>query len=474
MTNSTGQETRTSEASLSDQISIVDVFTNEGVTLKKGGSNTLKGLCPLHKENTPSFTVYPETNSFYCHGCQEGGNPISFIQKLLGYDFKSACEHLGIKLDGKDKKQVNNKWTAAPLKYTPEKQAKIDLQSAHKANNKLLVELGEVEFKPHTELLNTYQETSAMLINFAYDRVINNRDYYYPIFDKTVGKYHVKLTGHKIKHPNGKDTNPRFRWEYQETKKPADKLSYKGKTNTYKNLREAGITSADIPLYLADKLPLLCYFIILTEGEKDAEVLTQVFGLPAITNGTQLNEELLISKIKQLNQNHPSLKLVTIFSDNDSSGLKQAQTKFFACVKAGIPCIVINPATRKPVFNFDESDLDQSKLGYDVSDLIWELINQGMDRDEALREVVWTLSACRQLGAEFNYFAEQCLGTETDSNKPVTSLETVSKDKKKDKKGQPVTHFFEHLKYISDEVLDTTNPENYLIPDLMPKGEFIQ
>ena len=38
------------------------------VSLKRAGSN-LKGLCPFHSEKTPSFTVYPQDNSFYCFGC---------------------------------------------------------------------------------------------------------------------------------------------------------------------------------------------------------------------------------------------------------------------------------------------------------------------------------------------------------------------------------------------------------------------
>src|SRR5262249_45834367 len=56
------------------------------------------GLCPLHDEKTPSFTVNPEKNVWYCHGCHEGGDTISFVMKLHGVDFKDALKLL--KIDG--------------------------------------------------------------------------------------------------------------------------------------------------------------------------------------------------------------------------------------------------------------------------------------------------------------------------------------------------------------------------------------
>jgi len=51
------------------------------VNLKRKGRN-LVGLCPFHGEKTPSFTVYTETESFYCFGCGAGGDVISFIMKI--------------------------------------------------------------------------------------------------------------------------------------------------------------------------------------------------------------------------------------------------------------------------------------------------------------------------------------------------------------------------------------------------------
>ncbi len=63
------------------------------VTLKRAGSN-LKGLCPFHSEKTPSFTVYPGTQSFYCFGCGAGGDVINFVMRTENLDYVSAVETL--------------------------------------------------------------------------------------------------------------------------------------------------------------------------------------------------------------------------------------------------------------------------------------------------------------------------------------------------------------------------------------------
>lgn len=63
------------------------------VSLKKHGS-TSKGLCPFHNEKTPSFTVYPKTQSFYCFGCQAGGDAVTFIRKIENLEYMDAVKVL--------------------------------------------------------------------------------------------------------------------------------------------------------------------------------------------------------------------------------------------------------------------------------------------------------------------------------------------------------------------------------------------
>lgn len=63
------------------------------VSLKKRGS-TLVGLCPFHNEKTGSFTVYPETQSFYCFGCGAGGDAIGFLKRIENLDYMDAVKLL--------------------------------------------------------------------------------------------------------------------------------------------------------------------------------------------------------------------------------------------------------------------------------------------------------------------------------------------------------------------------------------------
>ena len=71
---------------------IVDVIGSY-VNLKRNGRNFL-GLCPFHREKTPSFVVSPEKQVFHCFGCSAGGNVIHFISKMENIDFKESIEML--------------------------------------------------------------------------------------------------------------------------------------------------------------------------------------------------------------------------------------------------------------------------------------------------------------------------------------------------------------------------------------------
>lgn len=54
----------------------------------------LQGRCPFHQDKTPSFTIYPHTNSFYCFSCNRGGSIITYIQMTKEYSFREAVKFL--------------------------------------------------------------------------------------------------------------------------------------------------------------------------------------------------------------------------------------------------------------------------------------------------------------------------------------------------------------------------------------------
>jgi len=66
------------------------------VALRKRG-RTFVGLCPFHSEKTPSFTVYPDNQSFYCFGCTAGGEIITFTMRIENLDFAEAVRSLAQK-----------------------------------------------------------------------------------------------------------------------------------------------------------------------------------------------------------------------------------------------------------------------------------------------------------------------------------------------------------------------------------------
>ncbi|HOK01092.1 MAG TPA: DNA primase [Spirochaetota bacterium] len=82
-----------------ERIRIEDIASRYIPSLKKKGKNYI-GLCPFHKENTPSFVVSPDKQIFHCFGCNAGGNVFTLISKLENISFidsvKKAGEMVGV------------------------------------------------------------------------------------------------------------------------------------------------------------------------------------------------------------------------------------------------------------------------------------------------------------------------------------------------------------------------------------------
>ncbi|TPG19613.1 DNA primase [Pedococcus bigeumensis] len=84
-------------ALVKERSSIEDVV-REHVTLRPAGPGSMKGLCPFHDEKTPSFNIRPVVGAWHCFGCGEGGDVISFVQKVEHLTFTEAIERLAQKL----------------------------------------------------------------------------------------------------------------------------------------------------------------------------------------------------------------------------------------------------------------------------------------------------------------------------------------------------------------------------------------
>ena len=78
---------------LADRNDIVDVVSEYVSLGKRSGANYF-GLCPFHNEKTPSFSVSPDKQIYYCFGCGKGGGVINFIMEIDQLTFSEAVERL--------------------------------------------------------------------------------------------------------------------------------------------------------------------------------------------------------------------------------------------------------------------------------------------------------------------------------------------------------------------------------------------
>ncbi|MEJ7837356.1 MAG: DNA primase [Thermomicrobiales bacterium] len=93
---------RDAVAEIRERIDIVDLIQGYVPSLKRTG-RSLKGLCPFHQENTPSFVVFPDTQNFHCFGCGKGGDLFTFYMGVEHVEFREALNELasraGVTLD---------------------------------------------------------------------------------------------------------------------------------------------------------------------------------------------------------------------------------------------------------------------------------------------------------------------------------------------------------------------------------------
>lgn len=77
---------------LKSRCNLTDIASSY-VRLKRNGKNMV-GLCPFHNEKTPSFFIYPDNGSFYCFGCNKGGDVVTFIMNIENLDYIEAVKFL--------------------------------------------------------------------------------------------------------------------------------------------------------------------------------------------------------------------------------------------------------------------------------------------------------------------------------------------------------------------------------------------
>ena len=323
---------------------IHDVISKYVKLTSKGGN--LIGLCPFHNEKTPSFTVYPEKDSFYCFGCGIGGDIIEFIQRIEKIDYISAvkllAERSGVKIteDAEDNyytkmrnkilainqeaakfyqsylKSANGKWAVEYLSnrgLSSETIEKYQLGCAPKDWNMLLNYL-------KTKGYNEYEIEKANLIT----KSIKNRKYYDRFRNRIM--FPIKdICGNIIAFSSRINPEENEGAKYMNT---ADTFAYKKRQNLF------GI---DIAKNHCEKCMLL------VEGNMDVISLHQAgFKNVVAPLGTSLTEEQikLLAKLT---------KEIILLFDSDIAGQKAAEKAINLFKEYGLPvCVIELPNTKDP------------------------------------------------------------------------------------------------------------------------------
>ncbi len=125
-----------------DAVSI-EAIASEHTRLRKAGKR-LVGLCPLHKEKTPSFSVDPVQGLFYCFGCGQGGDAIKLHMATTGDDFPAAIESLA--------RRYGIPLPAAPARRRGERPEERDLESVLEAGQRFFRDQLERHAEPRRYL----------------------------------------------------------------------------------------------------------------------------------------------------------------------------------------------------------------------------------------------------------------------------------------------------------------------------------
>ena len=133
---------------------IVDVIS-QYVILKRSGRNFF-GLCPFHKEKSPSFSVSPDKQIFHCFGCGVGGNVIHFVSKIENLDFRETLELLA--------NRANIQLPTLDNSYQDNKKAMLKAK---------VYQINEIAAKFYHE--NLYKPTSKEAQEYIKKRKLDNR-----------------------------------------------------------------------------------------------------------------------------------------------------------------------------------------------------------------------------------------------------------------------------------------------------------
>ncbi|AQA17052.1 DNA primase [Halioglobus japonicus] len=137
---------------LLDRVDIVDVVDRR-VKLRKTGKN-YSACCPFHEEKTPSFTVNPDKQFYYCFGCGAGGNALGFVMDYENVEFPQAVETLATSVG-----------LEVPREEGPAARARAEKEDGKKSLYKLMEQVADF----YKQQLRSHPQ-AAQAVNYLKDR----------------------------------------------------------------------------------------------------------------------------------------------------------------------------------------------------------------------------------------------------------------------------------------------------------------
>ena len=390
------------------------------VTLKRASAN-LKGLCPFHSEKSPSFTVYPANNSFYCFGCGAGGDQISFIMRMEHLDYPDAVEFLakraGITIVEDGNKQYSNQ-----PRFDKDRFYKMDNPDAKAAlsyftdNRKLSV--ATIKHFGLGYAPNSFDVFSKYMLSkgYTYDELVagflcgkSDRGHYYDTFRNRVMFPIIDVAGNVIA----------FGGRVMDDSKPKYKNS--SDTPVFKKLRN--LFALNFARHSCQDALILC------EGYMDVIALHSV----GITNAVATLGTAITSEQARVMSRYT--KKVIISYDSDEAGVKAATRAMKLLEEVGLEVNVLSvPGAKDPDEYIKKFGVDKfkqvingakSKFDYSLDAIMSRFdVSLPQDKINALAEV-------EKLISEVNSMAERDVYIHTVAKKFDVQAASIRSDVEK-------------------------------------------
>lgn len=409
----------------------IESLVSAYVSIKRAGSN-LKGLCPFHNEKSPSFTVFPADNSFYCFGCGIGGNAITFIRQIEHLDYPDAIQFLAKRvgvtviddspLDGVNSKRIDKarllKMNVDAAKYfharlfddTPDARAALQYFTEKRRLSLATVKHFGLGYAPNSyDGFMKYMKSRGYSEEELFDCSLlgkSDRGNYYDFFRNRVMFPIIDASGNVIA----------FGGRVMDDSKP--KYRNSSDTPVFKKLRN---------LFALNFARLSCQEkLILCEGYMDVIALHAAgFTNAVATLGTAINDEQarLISRYT---------KHVIICYDADEAGQKAASRALAMLSEVGVEVSVLKiPGAKDPDEYIKEFGSEKfgalingakSKFEYNMDGVLSKYnLSEQQDRISALGELVRMIST-------FYSSAERDVYIQTVAEKLSVSQSSIKQD----------------------------------------------